>query len=243
MFRYLFTLALLLILAACSPAGTENVAELQEESEETAASHEEASEEEDHASQDEEDHGEEHEGEHDDEHASSADGHDEEEHDERREHGAHEHGIAALTVAWSGSELAIDLYTPAYNILGFEYAPTSDEEQGLLEESVSALEAGDLLQFNAEAGCTLVSAAVETELEKEEHDEDEDAHEEDEEVHSDIDVAYNFQCQNPDQLTQLDVTQLFERFPNFEDLDVQWVSDTQQSAAELTPENSVLSFE
>lgn len=237
----------LLLLVACSTAEPETAAApLTAETEEEAPIQE-ADHDDEHDS--EEEHEDEHESgaeDHDDEHKDEdEEEHEHEDEDEHREHGAHEHGVAALTIAWSGNDLAVDLQTPAYNVLGFEHAPSSDEEQALLDESVEALEVGDLLQFSAAADCALVSAVVETELADKDHEDEheEEEHEEAEEVHSDIDVAYNFQCQQPDQLTTLDVGPLFERFPNFEDLDVQWVSDTQQSAAELTPDNTVLSFE
>jgi hypothetical protein len=175
--------------------------------------------------------------------------HDREDETEHREHGAHVHGAAVLLIAWSSSEMAIDLETPAYNVLGFEHAPASDEEQTLLEESVAALEAGDLLQLNPDAECTVVSADVQTTLSEEEHaaeeEHEEEGHEEEEheeEVHSDIDVAYTITCQQPENIASVDASALFAQFPNFEEIEVQWVSDTQQSAADLTPENPVILF-
>lgn len=230
----LFAGLLLLFSAACSsPAavGSEPQANNAEETraESEPQSSEEHNEEDDHAGESEEDHGDEHGDEHDDEHDSE---------EGVREHDAHEHGAAELSVAWSGSELAVDLDTPAYNILGFEYAPSSSEEQAILDETIAALEAGDLLQFSPEADCTVMSASVETELDEAEHSEDEEA-----EVHSDIVVSYNVQCQNPDRLEMLDLTRLFERFPNFEDLRAQWISDTSQSAKQLTAADPVIAFE
>jgi len=324
--------------------------------------------------------------------------HDHEDATEHREHGAHVHGAAALMIAWSGNDMAIDLETPAYNILGFEYAPASEEEKALLAESVATLEAGDLLQLNPDAECTVVSANVQTTLSEEGHEheeekspvehackhlaegpevavtaaaaadlagttavtgthirldvtlaasegyiaytaaeageyifyadsavtlalqhadgemiqpestlaadaladcpsfvtaftfdlaagdnilaitnadgssettlvhlvveavggdhehgehEDEDEaghadHDEEghaEEVHSDVDAAYNLTCRQPENIASIDAGALFAQFPNFAEIEVQWVSDTQQSAGDLTPENPVLSFE
>lgn len=178
------------------------------------------------------------------EHNGDHEGEDEHEADEEhREHGAHEHGAAELMIAWSGNELAIDLETPAYNVFGFEYAPKTDAEKALVDESVAALEAGDLLQFSPDANCTLTSAKIETKLAEEAHEEEEEGHEAEEETHSDIDVSYNIQCQHPDKLESLDVSKLFDQFPNFESLRAQWVSDTAQSAKDLTPDDSILSFE
>ena len=235
--------------------------------------------------------------------AEDADQHGHEDEHERRELGAHEHGAAELMIAWSGSDVAIDLETPAYNILGFEYAPTSDEEKALLEEAVAALETGKLLQLSPDAGCTVVSANVQTSFSEEGHDEeghheeshdsdekdhhddeghheeghdsdeeghheeghesdeeghhDEEGHDSDEEghheeghgeeghgeeTHSDVGVSYNLECQAPENIESLDASNLFAQFPNFEDIQVQWISDTQQSAADLTPDNPVLAF-
>jgi hypothetical protein len=171
-----------------------------------------------------------------------------EEGDEHREHGAHEHGVALLTVAWSGSEIVMELETPAFNVLGFEHAPSTTAEEELLAESVAMLQEGNLLQIlAADAECTLSDAVVNTTIGEDEHEHEEEGeaeHEEEEgEVHSDIDVSYTFQCQNPEQIEMVDAGELFAQFPNFEELEVQWVSDTQQSSAELTPDNPIVTLE
>ena len=240
MFRISLFIGLLLIVAtACAPAASEATVPQPAENEEMSADEHEDDHDDEHDDDHNDDHGEEHDEE--DEHNEHGEVEDHDEHgedEEHREHGAHEHGAAILTIAWSGNELAIDLETPAYNVVGFEYAPTSDEEKALLDESVVALESGDLLQFSPEAECTVTSTVVQTEL-------DEEAHEEageDEETHSDIDIAYAVTCQNPDDLESLDASALFAHFPNFEALQVQWISDTQQSAAELTPDDTVVSL-
>jgi hypothetical protein len=224
-------LLLLMLIAACSTGTQETTETLPEESE---AMHEDEHEESE---------------EHDDEHGHEAEEDpDHEDGDSFRDHGAHEHGAAALMIAWSGDEVAIDLQTPAFNVLGFEYAPASAAEQALLEESVAALEAGDLFQLTPAAECTLTSASVHTELadeahgheeEEGEHD-DEDEEHDDEDTHSDIDVSYNFHCLHPERIESLDATALFAQFPNFEDLRAAWISDTQQSAKDLTANDPVL---
>ncbi len=225
MFRYLLIICLLLMVsAACSPTA-EEAAEPQPATGENMSGEEHEQEDEDNE-------------EHDVEHGEEDEHEEHEEDDDHRDHDAHEHGAATLTIAWSGNELAIDLETPAYNVVGFEYAPASEEEKALFEESVAALEAGNLLQLSPEADCTFTSAVVETELDEAEHEEGE----EEEETHSDIDVAYSVQCQNPDDLESLDASGLFDRFPNFEEVQVQWISDTQQSTTELTPDDPIVSL-
>jgi hypothetical protein len=129
-------------------------------------------------------------------------------------------------------------------VLGFEHAPSTTAEEALLNESLAALQEGNLLQIlAADAECTLSDAVVNSTIGEEEHEEEAEHEEEEGEVHSDIDVSYTFQCQNPEQIEMVDASDLFAQFPNFEELQVQWVSDTQQSSAELTPDNPVLELE
>ncbi len=150
----------------------------------------------------------------------------------------HEHGAAELLIALANNEIAIELQTPAFNILGFEYAPTSDAELALLADSIATLETGAFLQINADAECILVSADVHADV----ADADQTADAQDETTHSDIDATYRLDCAQPENIAELDVSGLFEAFPNFEDIDVQWISDTTQSATALTPDNQIVLF-
>ena len=213
---FLTVLLLPIFVVACAPASTDTAPQP------AAASEAAADAENDH---EDDDHGVE-ESEHGD---TDVEEHEHEDEGEHREHGAHEHGAAELTIAWSGNEMAIDLQTPAHNVLGFEYAPATDAEKASLEESIAALEAGDLLQLDPEADCAVTSAMVETAMAEEAHHEphggdehseesaDHEGEDHDEEVHSDIDVAYNLVCQQPDQISTLDASALFAQFPNFEE--------------------------
>lgn len=45
-----------------------------------------------------------------------------------RQHGAHEHGAAKLLIAQEGEHVEIILETPAYNIIGFEHMPSTEEQ-------------------------------------------------------------------------------------------------------------------
>lgn len=90
---------------------------------------------------------------HDDDHADSTGG-----------FGAHEHGVAELSVAWSEGDVIIDLISPTYNIFGFEHEPSTDEELALVAERTDALSEPGVLTINAEAGCDLADDVV-TELE------------------------------------------------------------------------------
>lgn len=142
--------------------------------------------------------------------------------------GAHEHGAAELSVAWIDAEVSIDLISPTFNVFGFEYEPTSDEDLAIEADRTEALTAAGIITVNDEAGCTLVDP-VETEVEREGS-------------HSEISVSWLYSCANPDAIESVDASGLFEEFPNLEDVDAQWVSDADQSSAELSPSSTTLTL-
>lgn len=57
------------------------------------------------------------------------------------------------------------------------------------------------------------------------------------EAHSDFRAEYRFVCQSPAKLTAIDV-RLFEKFPGIEKIEVQLLTDTKQTALELTARKS-----
>ena len=162
---------------------------------------------------------------HDDEDHDDED-HDNEDHDEDHDNesggfGAHEHGTAELSVAWIGDDVAIDLVSPNFNVFGFEYEPTSDEDIATEADRTAAITGDGIITINDDAGCALDGPAS-TEVERDGS-------------HSEITVSWSFTCDNADAISEVDASGLFAEFPDFEDVDVQWISDTQQSSAELSP--------
>ena len=162
--------------------------------------------------------------------------HDDEDHDDHDHEdegaaglGAHEHGAGDLFVAWSGNAVAIDLISPANNLFGFEYEAETDEVIAIVDDALNYLSGSAAFAFNDEAGCS--------------PDDDANISTEAEGTHSEVTASWEFTCENPESLTELDVTGFFEQFPRFEDVDAQWASDSGQSAAELSASAPVLRFE
>ena len=192
--------------------------------------------------------------------ASAGEKHDHDhDHDhEKRQHDAHVHGIAALNLALEGKEVHIELDSPAANIVGFEHAPSSKADHAAIDKAVATLKNGNrLFRFNAGAGCEMEDVKIASELIEDEHhdhdkhsddhdhekktEHDHEEHEHEGEVHSDIEVAYHFECSAPGKLTQLTV-ELFEAFSGMEKLKVQYVIEAKQGAAELTASSHVVKF-
>ncbi len=239
-FRILFLISLFFLFASCTtqaePGATETNSMAEEDDHSDDDHHD-----------DDEDHG-------DDDHHDDEDHGDEDHDDEHREHGAHEHGAAELTVALIDGQAEIALETPAFNLVGFEYAPNSDEEVAAVADATANLEKGEWFTLSDAAGCTLNTVSVESTMAEEDHsDEDHDEehddehgdedHKEEGETHSSFFATYIFDCSSLEELAELDATALFNDFPNFEDVDAQWLNETQQSAVELSKDNPVLSFE
>ena len=106
---------------------------------------------------------EDHDEDHDDDHDDDDDDHD---HDEGSSGlGAHEHGTAEMSVASIGADVAIDLISPTFNVFGFEYEPSTDEDIAIEADRTEALTAPGVVSINDGAGCAL-SDPVGTEIER-----------------------------------------------------------------------------
>lgn len=158
--------------------------------------------------------------------------HDDEDHEDHDDEGAsggldaHVHGLAELFVAWNGSDVVVDLVSPANNIFGFEYEATTDEDLAIVAERTDVLTAHDLLAFNDQAACSL-AADVDSEFVIEGS-------------HAEVTTSWLFVCEEPGELSQLDLTALFTEFPGLQDIDAQLASEAGQSAAELSPSSAIL---
>ncbi len=133
-----------------------------------------------------------------------------------------------MSVAWIGADVAIDLISPTFNVFGFEYEPSTDEDIAIEADQTEALTAAGVVSINDEAGCAL-SEPVGTEIERDGS-------------HAEITVSWSFVCDDPDAVTEVDVSELFSEFPAFEDIDVEWISESEQSSAELSPSATTLTL-
>jgi hypothetical protein len=166
---------------------------------------------------------------------------------EYRHHEAHKHGVARLNVAVDGNNIYIEFFSPAANIVGFEHPPRNHDQKEAVKGAVNKLQEGDAL-FILPAGSEgkLVKSSVDTDIDKDadHHSESEHAHGEEEhseadehERHSEFKAAYHFVCKKPNRLSQIGV-KLLRVFPGIEHIEVQLITETKQTAVELTAKNS-----
>ena len=168
---------------------------------------------------------------------------------ETREHGTHVHGAARLDIAFVDGELALDLYSPAMNIVGFEHEPGNDAQREQLEDALSTLrDAGRVFNVTDAARCRAVLSEA-SRVAEDGHD-GHDGHEEhgghdghagSESAHSEIQARYRYECSDPAELKRIQV-RLFELFPITESIRVQMLTDAAQRAMVLLPDNADVPF-
>ena len=162
------------------------------------------------------------------------------------EHGslnAHEHGVAQLNIVLDGQALELQLESPAMNLVGFEHAANSAADKAKVAAVHDQLQQ-PLSLFSLSAGeCSVSEQTLESPLfaESEQgHDHDHEKNHDSE--HSDIQAHYTFNCQKPDDLQQLDLRELFKRFPATAKIQVQLIGPNGQQGLELTAAQPTLRF-
>lgn len=168
---------------------------------------------------------------------------------------SHMHGDAELAIVVEGNVVTIELDTPLYNLLGFEHEPESDTQKDSVERVEAQLgRGGELFVFNESADCAIKSAQSDVHLyehhdehrgtdEHADHEEDDHAEDEDhDENHKDIILQYEFSCQQPSSLTNVNVN-LFEFFDELSEVDVTYLGPSTQRQVRLTPNNAKMDMQ
>ena len=176
-----------------------------------------------------------------------------------QELGSHVHGLTELNLVIANQNVQIEFISPAINLLGFERASNSPEENRLFNEVLEDLKAAEWLLGDQLRDCQMSTPVFEApefgshEMseghEEHEHEHDEHEHEEHEHEdhehetgdHADFRVQYLFDCRSapPSNFT---VT-AFDRFVGIEEISVRWIVGRQQGVSNLTPSNATLSFD
>lgn len=179
---------------------------------------------------------------------------------------AHVHGLATLNVAFDGQQLELQLESPAMNIVGFEYQPSSAADYHAVAEAERKLkDAQALFTFTNAAHCSLSSITLDHDLTAEhEHAENTDhehaaahahknedhhaehehehEHEQHEHAHSDIQAHYIFNCRAAEKLNLINAAGFFKVFPATDTIHVQLVTPTAQHGTELSVSKTQLNW-
>lgn len=168
-------------------------------------------------------------------------------HDEHGSLDAHEHGVAQLNVVLDGQALELELESPAMNLVGFEHAAENAADKAKVAAARSQLQDPQALFGLGAGACSLSATELESRLFEDEQHEDEHEHEEHHDhdkdsEHSEIHAHYQLDCKKPGELRQLNLSELFKRFPATTKIQVQLIGPNGQQGVELTPAKPSLSF-
>ena len=160
--------------------------------------------------------------EHSDEDHDHEEDHEDEDHAHTDADGArlesHVHGEGMLAVTVQGNMLDV-LFDAPLTSLGAPENPQSEEDEAQIEAVTEAVRNDeDLITLEGDAGCEVVSISSGTRIVS---------------GHGELQLAYYFDCENIDALEGVRFGG-FEQYPALEHIDAVFVSDTQQSAAELS---------
>ena len=173
-----------------------------------------------------------------------------------QELGSHVHGLTELNLVIANQNVQIEFISPAINLLGFERASNSPEENKLFNEVLEDLQTAEWLLGDQLRDCQMSTPVFEApefgshemsegheehEHEHDEHEHEEHEHEHETGDHADFRVQYLFECRSapPSNFT---VT-AFDRFVGIEEISVRWIVGRQQGVSNLTQSNATLSFD
>lgn len=169
---------------------------------------------------------------------------------ETREHDAHEHGHGTLDIVAAGDQLVLELRIPAVNVVGFEHQPGNDEQRRAVNAAIETFkDPAALFEPTAAAACRVEEVRVElagmaqgdteghASEHRDEHGDKEDDH--GDETHSELEADYHFHCDEPQALDGIAV-RIFEHLLGADEIEARVVTDTMQTAVELTADSAVL---
>ena len=146
------------------------------------------------------------------------------------QHAPHEHGAATLTIAIDANQIEIDLESPADNIFGFEYVPSSNEDKQKVKDAVKQLKvAKTLFTIPDAAQCHLDQVNVSSPMLERTHIENK----KETNAHNDVDASWYYSCQSSEQLTSI-TPHFFSIFSSgFKQLKVEWLTPSGASSRML----------
>ena len=170
-------------------------------------------------------------------------------------HGTHEHGHAVLKLVQEGEEVVVHFQSPLDSLVGFEHAPSNDEQRAALEEVMRIVQVPknivrlpatcrsdgepevNVPHLGDDHGDDHDAADEHSDTAHADHEstgEDGDDHDADEhsEVHADLEATFKYRCESG--IEWLEAT-AFETFGDLEEAELQAVGSDAAIVETLTP--------
>ncbi len=156
--------------------------------------------------------------------------------DEHRQHEAHVHGAAKLSIAIDETTFFFELETPALNVLGFEHKPKTDQEKERVQEVNKLFSSHENIILIPHINCKQTHIEIEPPYESEDvHDKD--GH--DEEEHGEYHLSYTLSCEDISNIKDIEI-KLFDNFDGFENIEVMWIHQEKADSSNLTKDNKII---
>ncbi|WP_413285294.1 zinc uptake protein ZrgA [Vibrio sp. MA40-2] len=99
-----------------------------------------------------------------------------------RQHSAHVHGHVEFNIAQDGNELLVEITAPGADVVGFEHAPTNEQQHLMFDKAKQTLgDSSQLLRLSQQAGCQVEHTSVTSTLDHDDHEHEEHADHDDHE--------------------------------------------------------------
>lgn len=79
-----------------------------------------------------------------------------------RQHAPHVHGLTSGNLAMDNGDLRLELKIPGINLIGFEHAPRTHEQQAALDGALAFLRAAEWVQADPNGNCAVASINAHT---------------------------------------------------------------------------------
>ncbi len=159
--------------------------------------------------------------------------------------GAHVHGHARMTIVLDGETLQVTIIFAAHDLLGFEHAPNTPEEQQLIDAAVAELENNQSWLVLSGGACNTQSVQIVNpfhHLGHEHHGANEHDHNHASQTfHYDFELAIKYECEKPAELDSLTV-KIHQKYDAIRELEVQWLVDDKQGLTHVTPDQATVKF-
>ncbi|WP_413291371.1 ZrgA family zinc uptake protein [Bdellovibrio sp. HCB337] len=146
---------------------------------------------------------------------------------EHREHGAHQHGSAEVSLAFDGAQGKFEFKSPSDSVVGFEHTAKSAKDIKARDEAFKKFESqiADMVTFEKSLNCQFKKEKLEMLAESAKH--------------SDVQANFTISCSKSPEGSK--VTFNFQKhFPNLKDVDVQILTEKIQKSVEAKSSGTVL---
>jgi hypothetical protein len=146
---------------------------------------------------------------------------------EHREHGAHIHGAAELSIAFEGLLGKIEFKSPSDSVVGFEHVAKSTADQKTKDNAFKKFETNisEIISFDKSLKCQILKDKIEMLT--------------DSDNHSNTTAAFTAKCEKSPVGSK--ITFNFQKFfPRLKDIDVQILVDAIQKSAEIKTNGTTL---